>query len=140
MLLSNSPESLLLESPNDPPIVVCDLSKGQGLDSMKVKPLPLSIIKDEPDAVNEDYLSYCCIFVTLMLFMPPMSGIERKLDMEVEFDFWEGGPSDRARPNIVVQMDRIIWKFFILKKNLNPESLRWFLLLQEFEFEVFEKG
>ena len=89
---------------------------------MKVEPLPISIVKDEPDAVNENYLSYCCRFVTLMLFMPPMSGIES--DMEVEFDFCASGRSDGVHPKIVMYMDRVVWKFFMLKKDLNPKSLR----------------
>jgi len=61
------------------------------------------------------------------------------MNVEREFDFYKGGPSDGAHPKIVVYIDHTLWKFFMLKKDLNLESLRWFLLLQEFEFEVFEK-
>jgi len=64
-----------------------------------------------------------------MLFVPPLSGVEHDMDMEIEFDFCEGGPSDGAHPKISVYMDLAAWQFFMLKKDLHPESLRWFLLL-----------
>ena len=54
------------------------------------------------------------------------------MNVELDFDFYEGGLSDGARPKIAVYMDHTLWKFFMLKKDLNLESLRWFLLLQEF--------
>ena len=69
---------------------------------MKAKTLPHSIIKDELYAVDRGYLSYCCRFVTLILSMPPLNGVKNEFDMEVEFDFCEGGPSNGARPIIIV--------------------------------------
>jgi len=98
VLVSNSLKSLLLESPNDPPIVDCDLFKGQGLDSMNVEPLPLSIVRDKPYAIDEGYLSYCYKFMILMLSMPPLSGVERNLDM-----------------------DCALWNILMLKKDLKSQ-------------------
>ena len=79
--------------------------------------MPLSIVKDEPDTINEDYLSYCWRLMTLMLSMPPMSEVVRNLDMELDFDFCEGGPSNGARREIVVYIDGVLRKFFMLKKD-----------------------
>jgi len=53
---------------------------------------------------------------------------EHELDMDVEIQF-EGGPFDGAHLRLIVYMDNGIWEFFMLKKDLNLESLRWFLLL-----------
>jgi len=122
---------------NDLPSFDYDLFKGQELDSVKVEP---NIIKDEPCAVYEGYLTDCCGFLTQILSMPPLNGVENELDMDVEFDFCESRPSDGDRPTITVFMNPAVWKFFMVKKDLKPKSLRWYLLLQEFEFEVFDKG
>jgi len=78
--------------------------------------------------------------VALMLFMPSLSGVERDMDMEIEFDFCEYGPSDGARLKVIIYLDLVALQLFMLKKAIRHESLRWFLLLQEFEFEVREKG
>jgi len=53
--------------------------------------------------------------------------------------FVRGRSSNGARPKIIVYMDHALWKFFMLKNELNRKSLRWLLLLQEFEFEVFDQ-
>jgi len=78
--------------------------------------------------------------MTLLLFSPALSGVECNMDMKIEFEFREGAPSDAACAKIIVYMDPAAWQFFMLKKDLHSESLRWFLLLQEFEFEASEKG
>jgi len=57
-----------------------------------VEHLPPVTVKDEPYVVHEGYVSHCCRFMTLMLFMPPLSGVERDMNMEIEFDFCEGTP------------------------------------------------
>jgi len=64
-----------------------------------------------------------------MMFMPPMSGVECDMDVKIEIVF-EGGPFDGAHPRIIVFIDPTSWKYFMLKKDLDPESLRWCLLLQ----------
>jgi len=69
--------------------------------------------------------------------MPPMSGGVHKIDADVEFDF---GPYGGDRPKMFVFQDPTLWRTLMFKKDLNPELLRWFLLLHQFEFEVRDKG
>jgi len=69
--------------------------------------------------------------------MPPMSGGVHDLDGDVEFDF---GPYDSDGPRMTVLLDPSLWRTLMLKKDLNPETLRWFLLLHPFVFEVIDKG
>ena len=75
-----------------------------------------------------------------MLSIPPLSGVGHGIDMDIEFDFCKDGSSNVAGPTIIVYMDHALWKFLMMKKDLNPESLRWYLLLREFDFEVRDKG
>ena len=46
--MSDSPKNLIDITPNDPTIVDCGLFKGEGLNRVNMKPLPLSIFKDKP--------------------------------------------------------------------------------------------
>ena len=59
--------------------------------------------------------------------------------MELEFLFCEGCPSDGARHKMIVYIDHAIWKFFMLSNDLHPLYLKWFLLLQEFEFGIHDE-
>ena len=125
----NEPVSMIDMTLNDPSSFDCSLFEGSGLNGITRDSLPPSIVENEPYAVDEGCLSNLCRFVTLMMFMPPMDGIG--CDVDVEFDVvFESGPSDGVHPRIVVFMDPALWKYFMMKKDLNPESLRRFLLLQ----------
>jgi len=107
--------NLLNVSTNDPPNFDYALFEGQGLDSVKLRPLPPGIINHEPYIVDKGYLSDCCRFVILMLSMPPLNGVENEFDyfdMEIEFNYCESGLSNGASPTIIVFMDLAIWKFF----------------------------
>jgi len=55
--------------------------------------------------------------------MPPMSGVESDMYVDVEIAF-ESGPSDGLRPRINLLMDPELWRHVMLKKDLNPETLR----------------
>jgi len=88
-----------------------------------VDPSPLRIVKNKPYAIDEGYLSYCYRLLTLLLFMPPLSGVARNMDIEVEFDFCEVGQFEGACLKIIKNMDNALWQFLMLKKDLNPESL-----------------
>jgi len=66
--------------------------------------------------------------MTLLMSIPPMNGGEHELDANVQIEI-EGRPSEGAHVRIFVFMDPELWKFFILKKDLNLMSLSWFLLL-----------
>jgi len=128
MLDSNEPMSMLDMTLHDPSSFGCTVFKGPRLDGVMVDSLPLSIAENKPYAVDEGCLRNLCRFVTLMMYMPPMDSIG--CDVDVEFDVvFESGSSDGAHPRIGVFMDPSLWKYFMLKKDLNPESLRWFLLL-----------
>jgi len=90
LAISDKPMRLIDMTPHDPTIVDYILFEGQGLDSVKVDTLPLSIVKDEPHTVDGGYLGYCCRFMTLLLSMPPLGGVEHDFDMEIDIDFCEG--------------------------------------------------
>ena len=53
---------------------------------------------------------------------------------------FEFGPYDGDRPNMSVNLDPKLWKLLRSKKDLNPELLRWFLLLQQFNVKIVDKG
>jgi len=57
--------------------------------------------------------------------------------VDMEFDF---GLYDGDRPEMSVSLDLKLWKLLRLKKDLNLELLRWFLLLQQFDVEIVDKG
>jgi len=103
----------------------CTLFEGFGHNGVTVDSLPPNIVENEPYVVDEGCLSNLCRFMTLMMFMPPMDDI--RCDFDVVF---EGGSFSGAHPRIVVFVDPALWKYYMQKKDLNPEFLRWFLLLQ----------
>ena len=116
---SNEPVRMIDMTLNDPSSFDSTLFDGSRLDGVTVDSLPPSIVEHEPYAVDEGCLSNLCKFMTLVMSMPPMDGIGCHVD--VEFDVvCEGGPSDGAHPRIVVFMDPALWKFYMLKKDLNP--------------------
>ena len=59
------------------------------------------------------------------------------MDADFKFDF---GPYGGDGPKMIVLLDPSLWRFLRTKKDFNPELLRWFFLLQQFEFEVQDKG
>ena len=50
---------------------------------MKVEPLRLDIIKEEPHATNESCLSDCCRFMNFVVSMTPLNEVENEFDMKV---------------------------------------------------------
>jgi len=139
VVASDEHVNMLNMTQNYPSRLNYTLFEGQELDHVKVESMPSSIIKDEPYAVDEGYLSELCRFMTLMISMPPISVIGS--DMDVDFGIaFKSRLSDGTHRRIIVLMDPVLWKYFILKKDLNQESLRWYLLLQRFDFEVHDKG
>jgi len=58
--------------------------------------------------------------------MPPVSGGVHEMDVDFEFDF---GPYGGDGPKMSVLLDPTLWRTLRSKKDLNPELLRWFLLL-----------
>jgi len=70
--------------------------------------------------------------------LPPLVGVRSDFHLGVEFGC-DGGSSDGVLYKIIMYMDCATWRYLMLKKDLHPIYLRWFPLLQEFEFEVRDK-
>jgi len=121
---------------NDPSSFSCPLFEGLGFDDVKVDSFLPNIVEIKPYAVDEGYLSICCRFVTLWMPMPPVSGGGREMDANFKFDFGPYGDGTKMS----VFLDPTLWRTLRSKKDLNPELLRRFLLLQQFAFEVRDKG
>ena len=136
MLDPDEPVNMLDIPLNDPYSFDCSLFDGSRLDGITVDSLPLSIIKDEPYAVDEGYLSSCCKFVTLWMSMPSMSGGVPELDVDFGLEF---GPFDGDGPRMIVLLDPSLWRT-LMSTDLNLETLRWFLLTHQFDFKVHDKG
>jgi len=106
---------------NDPFGIDCTLFEGVGLDDVKVDSFPPNIVEIEPYAVDKGYLSTCCRFVTLWMFMPPMSGGVHEMDADFEFYF---GPYDSDGPKMSMILDPTLWRILRTKKDINPNFLR----------------
>ena len=70
--------------------------------------------------------------------MPPMDDIEYDVDVDID-DLFEGEPSDGAHPRIIVFMDPTLWRHFMLKNDLNPETLRWFFFFNSLTLRFLTK-
>jgi len=137
MVDSDEPVDLPNMILNDHSNFSCPLFEGLGFDDVKVDSFPPDIVEIKRYAVDDGYLSTCCRFVTLWMSMPLVTRGVHEMDADFEFDF---GPHDGDGPKMSVLLDPSLWRFLRIKKDLNPELLRWFLLLQQFEFEVRDKG
>ena len=69
--------------------------------------------------------------------IPPVSGGLQEEVKDMKFEF---GPYDGDRPKMRVSLDPKLWKLLRFKKDLNPELLGWFLLLQQFNVKIVDKG
>jgi len=114
----------------DPSSFMCILFEGSGLNNVKVDSFPPNIVETAPYAVDKGYLSSCCRFVTLWMSMSLISGGVPELDLDVNFDV---GPYDGDGPRMGVLLDPSLWRTLRSKKDINPELLRWFLLLHQFD-------
>ena len=59
------------------------------------------------------------------------------MNVDMKFAF---GSYDGDGPKMRVRLDPKLWELLRSKKDLNPELLRWFLLLQQFKVEIVDKG
>jgi len=133
----DEPKDLSDSNLNDPSSISCALFEGLGLDNGKEDSFPPNIVETEPNAVDEGYLSACCRFITFWMSVPPASGGLQEGDADSDFDF---GPYDGDGPKMRVSLDPMLLKLIRFKKDLNPELLRWFVLLQQFNVEIVDKG
>ena len=69
--------------------------------------------------------------------MPPMSGGLEEVDLDMEFGF---GPFASDGRKIRVSLDPRLWRLLGLKKDLTSGLLRWFLMMNQFDLEVRDKG
>ena len=65
--------------------------------------------------------------------MPPMSGGVQEIDVNFKFEF---GPYDGDGPKMSVILDPTLCSILRAQKDINPELLRWFLLITQFDSEV----
>jgi len=137
VLDSNEPMNMLNMTLKVPSNLNYTLFKGSGLDGVTVDSLPPSVIGDMPYAVDEGYVSDCCRFITLMMSMPPTSGGVPNLNVDFELEF---GPFNGDGPRMIMLLDPSLWRTLMLKKDLNPEILRWVLLMHQFNFKALNKG
>ena len=68
--------------------------------------------------------------------LPPIEGIDFDFDLGIEFN---DGLSNWAHFQIVLYVDPAIWRYLMMKDDLHPKYLRWYLQVQEFNFEVRDK-
>ena len=134
---SSEPVVLHETSLNNPSSISCALFEGLGLDNGKEDSFPPNIVEIEPYAVDEGYLGEYGGFIPFWMSVPSMSGGVQEVDADFEFKF---GLFDGDGPKIRVLLDPILWKLLRSKKDLNPELLRWFLLLRQFKVEIVDKG
>jgi len=83
--------------------------------------VPPRVTKDKPYATNEVSMSYYCRFAQMLLFLPPIDDIEYDFDLGVEFG---SGLSNGVHYKLVLYMNRAIWRYLMMKKDLHPELLR----------------
>ena len=63
--------------------------------------------------------------------MPLMSVGVHELDLKFEIEF---GLSSGGGPRMIMLLDPSLWRTLRSKKDLNLETLRWVLLLHQFDF------
>ena len=74
------------------------------------------------------------------MFLPHLGNVKNYFQLRVECGCCDRGPSDGVYYKIVVYADCTTCHYLMLKNYFNPIYLRWVILLQEFEFDVHDKG
>ena len=69
--------------------------------------------------------------------MPPIDDINWDFHIGVELS---SGPFDGAYYKFILYTNHVKWSYLMAKKDLHPKFLRWYLLVQEFDFEIHDKG
>ena len=76
----------------------------------------------------------------MLPYLPPLGNVGFDLDLEVQFGCYDSRLTDGVHHRMIVYEDHTAWRYLLLKKDLHPLYLKWFLLLQEVEYEVCCKG
>ena len=66
-----------------------------------------------------------------------MEGVDLDFDLGIEHD--DNGSSDGARYHFVLYADNTLWRHLIMKKDLQPEYLKRYIQLKDFDFVVYDK-
>ena len=86
--------------------------EGHELDHINVdlvENFPSSIVKDESCAFDKGYLSDCCMFVQVLLSLPPFNDSKIALDLEVKNGYYDGGPFDGVYNKLIVYANHTTW-------------------------------
>ena len=124
----------------DPFVFECVTSEGLIVNYARVKfnaPTPHSVIKAKPYATDGVSMSDYYRFTQVVLFMPSAQDIECDFDLRVKLG---SSSSDRAHCKFILDTDNANLSHLMVKKDLHPKLLRWYLLVQNFDFKVRDKG
>ena len=92
-----------------------------------------SILEGENKVPMSDYYR----FAQVVQSMPQIDDIEYDFNLGVEL---RSGSSDGANYKFILYTDHIKWSHLMVKNDLHPELLRWYLLVHNFDFEVRNKS
>jgi len=77
-------------------------------------------------------------FAKAVLSLAPMEGIDVDFDLGIEQD--DSGWSDGPRTWFVLYTDNLLWRQFLMTKDLQPKLMRWYLQLEDYNFVVCNKN
>ena len=100
-------------------------------------PMPPSLPEVEAYASNESSMSDYCRFGHAVLYLPSIEGVDVDFDIQIEQD--GNDQSDGPCTRFVLYTDNMLWCQLVIMKDLQPELLRWYLHLKEYNFVVRNK-
>ena len=99
--------------------------------------MPFSIVEDETYATNEVSMSNYCRFAQVAQSVPRVDDIEYEFDLGVEL---RSDMSNGAHYKFIMYKDQVKWSYLMAKKDLHSKLLKTYLLVNNFDFEVRDKG
>ena len=82
-------------------------------------------------------MSNYCRFAQVVLSLPLMKGVDLDFDLGIEYD--DSGSFDGASYRFVLYTDGTLWRNLMMKNDRQPEYLRWYSQLKDFNFVVCDK-
>jgi len=111
----------------------------QGYVNMELAaPTPPSIPEVYAYASNESSMSDYCRFTEVTLSLPPMKGVNLDFDLGIEHD--DSGPCDGALYRFIVYAHNSLLHHLMMKKDIQPEFVRWYLQLKDSDFVACTKN
>jgi len=83
-------------------------------------------------------MSDYCSSAQVVLSLPPMEGVDLDFDLGIENE--DSDPPDGAWYRFVLYANSTLWRNLIKKNDLQPEYLRWYIQLKDFNFLVRDKN